>query len=165
MIRLHLILACAMVLPAAAWGDAPHVQVQPSHLQGPRPLAPQTQTAVIRDYLQSWQSLRAALDGNQTALLDTDFVGAARDKLKDTVEQQTKLGIHTRYQDRAHNIRIVFYSPDGLSIQLLDDVEYDQQLMRQGQVLTDQHVHTRYVVVLAPSEVRWEVRIFQAEPN
>jgi len=31
--------------------------------------------------------------------------------------------------------------------------------------LTTQHVRARYVAVLTPTEVRWKVRVFQAEPE
>jgi hypothetical protein len=31
--------------------------------------------------------------------------------------------------------------------------------------VTTQHVRARYVAVLTPTEVRWKVRVFQAEPE
>lgn len=163
MIRYVMLMSCLLVLSSALWAEPPSVQVEPPNLQGSRPLEKQTASAVIRDYLQSWQSLRSALDENQMALLDPDFVGIAHDKLADTIEEQAKMGIHTRYQDRAHDLQIVFYSPEGLSIQLVDNVEYDEQVLDHDKVLTTQHVQARYLVVLTPAEVRWRVRVFQAE--
>lgn len=160
-----LLLSCALAVSSAAFADQPQVHVEPPHLQGPLKLAQQTETAAIRDYLQSWQSLQTAFDQNQAALLDADFVGTAHDKLTSAIDEEAKLGIHTRYQDRTHNIQIVFYSPDGLSIQLLDTVDYDAQILKGGAVLTSQHVRSRYVVVLTPTQVRWAVRIFQEEPE
>ncbi len=109
------------------------VRVEPANLQGPRPLQEQTGTAAIRDYLQSWQSLSAALEQNRADLLDSDFVGTAKEKLTDTIQNQTALGIRTRYMDRAHDLQIIFYSPEGLSIELLDKVEYDVQVLAQEQ--------------------------------
>jgi hypothetical protein len=138
------------------------VRVEPPNLQGPRPLPEQTAKAAIRDYLQSWESLRAALEQNRPDLLDPAFVGAARDKLRTTVQQQAALGIQSRYEDRAHTIQIVFYSPEGLSIELTDNVEYDVQLLDHGGVKTTQHMNARYLIVLTPAEVRWRVRVFQA---
>jgi hypothetical protein len=138
------------------------VRVESPTLQGPRPLPEQTGTAAIRDYLQSWQSLKAALEQNRTDLLDPAFVGTAKDTLTATIEQQTALGIRTRYQDRSHDIKIVFYSPEGLSIELIDGVEYDVQILDHDGVKTTQHVSARYVIVLTPAEVRWRVRVFQA---
>jgi hypothetical protein len=146
-------------------GEQATVRVEPAHLQGPRPLEKQTEAAVIRDYLQAWQSLSNAFDQNRIDLLDRDFVGSAKDKLESTIQEQAKLGIHTRYQDRAHDLQIVFYSPEGLSIQLIDNVEYDVQVLDHDKVQTTQKVKTRYIAVLTPSEVRWRVRIFQSNPE
>ena len=164
MIRHMLAMSCALAVPLAGLADQqPSVRVQPPQLQGSRPIEKQTETAVIRDYLQSWKCLQTALDQNQAALLDANFVGTARDMLADTIGEQAKLGIHTRYQERAHDLQIVFYSPEGLSIQLLDTVEYEEQVLDKDKVLASKPVRERYLVVLTPSEVRWRVRIFQAD--
>ncbi len=157
--------SCALAVPMAIWADQPTVQVEPPDLQGSRAVESQTETAVIRDYLQSWQSLRSAMQQNRPELLDPDFAGTARDKLTDTIQEQAKLGLRTRYQDRSHHLQIVFYSPEGLSIQMMDTVEYDQQVLDHGKLLTTQHIHARYIVVMTPAEARWQVRIFQAEPK
>ena len=153
-------LACAAAHSAA--GQAT-VKVEPASVNGPRPLADQTAQAVVRDYLESWQGLSAAMDGNRADLLDADFVGAAKDKLAQTIHDQERAGIHTRYQDRSHDVQIVFYSPEGLSIELTDTVEYDVQLMDHDKPQGTQHVRARYLVVLTPSELRWRVRVLQAD--
>src|ERR1700674_382688 len=145
--------------------DQPSVRVEPTDSVGPRALEKQTETGVIRDYLQAWRSLSGALEQNRTELLDPNFVGAAKEKLADTIQEQAKLGIQTRYRDGTHDLQLVFYSPEGLSIQLVDTVEYDVQILDHGKVQTTQHVRARYVAVLTPTEVRWKVRIFQAEPE
>jgi hypothetical protein len=139
------------------------VKVQPPSVEGPRTLQEQTQQAVIRNYLQAWQSLTAAFDQNNPSLLDSDFVGNAREKFGQTIQEQAKLGIRTRYRDASHDLRIIFYSPEGLSIELTDDVEYDVQLLDQDKVQTTQRVRAHYIVVLTPAEVRWRVRVMQAE--
>lgn len=141
------------------------VQVDASKLEGPRVLAKQTERAAVRDYLQAWKSLSAAMNQNRVDLLDQDFVGIALDKLSATVRDQQRLGIRTAYQDLSHDVHLVFYSPEGLSIQLLDNVEYNVQLIDHDKVLTTQRAHARYVVVLTPSEVRWQVRIIQGDPQ
>ena len=141
----------------------PDVRVEPAHLQGPRELQPQTQSAVLRDYLQGWKTVNTAFDQNNPAVLDPDFVGTAHDKLADAIHQQAAAGIHSRYVDKSHDIQIVFYSPDGLSIQLIDNVQYDVQVLDHDKVQTTQQVSARYIVVLTPAEVRWRVRVFQAE--
>jgi hypothetical protein len=129
---------------------------------GPRTLEPQTKAAVVRDYLASWQSLNRALDENNATLLDSDFTGIAKEKLSETVEEQHKLGIRTRYQDRKHDISLLLYSPEGLSIELLDTVEYDVQLLDHDKLQATQHLRTQYLAVLTPTEVRWKVRILQS---
>ena len=155
--------ACTVFMAVSGCSSAQAtVRVEPANPQSPRPLPEQTQTAAIRDYLQSWQSLRAALEQNRSDLLDPAFVGTARDKLAEAIQQQAALGIRTRYQDSAHDIQIVFYSPEGLSIELTDRVEYDVQVLDHDRVNTIQHISARYVIVLTPAEVRWRVRVFQA---
>lgn len=154
--------AIGTAIPALA-GDQPAVRVEPPNLQGPRQLQEQTAKAAVQDYIDSWQTLSKALDANRPDLLDRDFIGYARDKLADTIKEQSHAGIHTRYHDRSHDVKILFYSPEGLSIELADTVEYDVQLLDHDKVVGNQQLHTKYIVVLTPTEVRWRVRIFQAQ--
>ena len=144
--------------------EQPTVRVD-ADAAGPRSLEAQTKTAVVRDYLLAWKSLGAALQENRADLLDASFVGVARDKLTDTVRSQQELGMKTRYREISHHLKIVFYSPEGLSVQLLDTVEYDVQIVDHDQVLATQRVRSPYVAVLTPTEVRWKVRVFQAQPD
>lgn len=143
--------------------DEPTVHVQEPHLQGPRELQDQTAKAVVRDYLDSWQSMGKALDQNRPDLLERDFVGAAKEKLVSTIKSQRAAGVHTSYRDRSHDVQILFYSPEGLSVELADDVTYDVEMSSGGKSVGTQQVKARYIVVLTPTEVRWRVRIFQAE--
>jgi hypothetical protein len=163
MIRTMLLLSAMTTTLSAYAADEPSVHVQQPHLQGPRELQETTARAVVQNYLDSWQSMRKALDQNRPDLLDRDFVGSAREKLAATINQQAAAGVRTTYRDRSHDVQILFYSPEGLSIQLADDVEYDVQLSSGAKSLGTQQVKTRYIVVLTPSEVRWRVRIFQGE--
>lgn len=139
------------------------VHVEPAHLTGPRELAEQTQQGAIRDYLESWKTMREALNENQPALLNQYFVGTAKDKLTQTIHEQAAQGIRTRYTDKAHDLQIVFYSPEGLSIELQDNVDYEVQVFDHDKSLSTQQVHARYIVVLTPAEVRWRVRVLQAD--
>jgi len=148
----------------ALGADRPAVRVEPSDSVGPRAVEAQTRSSVVRDYVSAWKGMSRALEKNNASLLDVDFLGTAKDKLADTVQDQRKLGLTTRYEDRKHNIAFAFYSPEGMSIQLVDSVEYDVQLLDHGQVIVKRHVRTRYLAVLTPTEVRWKVRIFQALP-
>src|SRR6202049_2571092 len=109
----RLLFVCSVLATLLVWGsDQPTVRVAPTNSVGPRTLEKQTETAVIRDYLQAWQSLSRALDQNRADLLNRDFVGTAKEKLADTIREQAKLGIQTRYQDGKHDIQLVFYSPE-----------------------------------------------------
>jgi len=161
-----LLIMCSLFTAIVALGsDHPAVRVAPTDSLGPRPLERQTETAVTRDYLQAWRSMSDALDQNRTDLLNQDFIGTAKEKLADTIREQANLGIHTRYRDGAHDLHLVFYSPEGLSIQLVDTVEYYMEVLDRDKVLAAQHVRARYVAVLTPTEIRWKVRVFQAEPE
>jgi hypothetical protein len=155
---------CASIIAASGMVAAqPEVTVDTSHLQGPRPLEEQTKSAAIRDYLECWQAMNEAFQQNQPGLLDEDFIGTVRDKLADAIGEQAKAGIQTHYQDRVHHIQFLFYSPEGLSIELIDDADYDVQVFDQGKPVSTVPAHARYIVVLTPAEVRWKVRVMQAD--
>lgn len=159
------VIACILGASGALAAAQAIVKVEPTTFQGPRPLAKQTESAVVQDYLDAWRSLGAALEQNRADLLNQDFLGNARDKLAQTIVEQAKLGIRTRYEERSHDIQIIFYSPEGLSIQLADNIEYDVQLFDRDKLLATQPFHARYIAVLTPAEVRWKVRVLQAEPQ
>lgn len=154
--------ALSASLPALA-GDQPAVRIEPPRVQGPRHLQAQTAKAAIQDYLDSWQSMSKALDQNRANLLDRDFIGAAREKLAATIKNQSAAGMHVLYHDQSHDVQVLFYSPEGLSIELADTVQYEIRLFDHDKPLGNQQVRARYIVVLTPSEVRWRVRIFQAQ--
>ncbi|SPE24217.1 conserved exported hypothetical protein [Candidatus Sulfotelmatomonas gaucii] len=165
MLRSLLVLCASFAAASGIGGAQADVQVSTAHLNAPRPLNDETRSAAIRDYLEAWQGMSEALAQNRTDLLDADFVGGARDRLANTVQNQAALGLSTRYQDRSHNIQVLFYSPEGLSIELADTAEYEVQVFDHGKQLTSQTETARYIVVLTPSEVRWRVRVFQAVPD
>lgn len=156
---------CALGMAAAVAFGQGAVQVEPTTFQGPRPLAQATATGVVRDYLEAWQSLSAALDANRADLLDQDFVGSAREKLAGTISRQAKQAIRTRCVARSHDVQIVFYSPEGLSVELADNVDYDVELLDHDKIVATEPIHARYIAVLTPSEVRWKVRVLQAVPR
>ncbi len=164
----RLAVGCAAALLAnltfapAAPADEPSVKVE-RQVQGSRVLEKSTEAEAIRDYLQAWESMGAALNTNQAALLDPGFVGTARDKLAEAIAEQVKAGVRTRYQAQSHDLQFVFYSPEGQSLELVDTVEYEQQVLAADKNLTTGRVRTRYLVVMTPAEVRWRVRVFQAD--
>jgi hypothetical protein len=159
-----LLIVCTVLAAGPGVGQAQAgVSVEPAHLQSPRPLEEQTQAAAIRAYLLAWQTMDNAFNRNDDSVLDRDFVGTARDQLAQAIQQEASLGLHARYRDRSHDIQVVFYSPEGLSIQITDNAEYDVQVLDHDKILTAQNVRSRFVVVLTPAEVRWRVRVLQAQ--
>lgn len=158
-LQISMILSAALTASVAA---QPLVHVDAAMPSSPRPIEQQTQQAVIRDYLESWKSLEAAFQQNHPDLLNADFVGGAKDILAGAINEQSSLGMHTRYQDISHNLRIVFYSPEGLSIELEDVVKYNMKVFDHGRLVTSRGINTRYLVVMTPSQLRWRVRVFQA---
>ena len=165
MTKLVLVVCSVLAMTFSLRADQRSVRVEPPNLQGPRQLNEETKAAVVRDYLEAWQSVGAALQQNRADLLNRDFIGTAKDRLSDTIHDQVTMGISTRYLDLSHDLQIVFYSPEGLSVQLVDNVEYEVQILDHGKAQTTQKMRARYVVVMTPAEVRWRVRIFQAEPE
>jgi len=163
MLKSIFLLPVLSIAVSAFGADQPTVRVEPTNLQGSRQLQEQTAKAVIQDYLDSWKTLSNALSQNRTDLLDRDFIGNAREKLATTIEGQSAAGVHSVYHDRSHEIKILFYSPEGLSIELADTVQYDVQLFDNAKSIGTQQVQARYIVVLTPTEVRWRVRIFQTQ--
>ena len=67
-------------------------------------------------------------------LLDADFVGTARDKLAGAIQEQARLGCAPAIRIVRTIFKIMFYSPDGLSVQLVDNVEYDVQILDHDKV-------------------------------
>ena len=105
------------------------------------------------------------MNSNQADLLEASFVGFAKDKLEQAIAEQKKLGIHTRYVDQGHKVDITFYSPEGLSVELLDTARYSLQVLDGDRVVHTEEVTARYVVLMTPTQVRWKVRVLQAVPG
>ena len=154
-----LILVPWLAIPGLA---QPNVRVDASMPSSPRPIESQTERAVVRDYLQSWKAMDSAFDQNRPDMLAQDFIGGAAEQLSGAIKDQSGLGIRTRYQDISHDIRFVFYSPEGMSIEFTDVVKFNVQVFDHGRLISSKVENARYLVVMTPSEVRWSIRIFQA---
>ncbi len=139
----------------------PTVKVAPMDSVGPRTVEKQTQVSVVRDYLRAWQTMEDALQANHPELLDGYFVGTAKEKLVGTIREQQTLGIQTTYGKQSHDIQVVFYSPEGLSIEIVDNAGYEVGVRDHGKVVGTQQVQTKYVAVLTPTESKWKVRVLQ----
>lgn len=139
----------------------PTVRVNASMPGSPRPLESQTESAAVKDYIQSWKAMDLAFEQSRTDILAQDFVGGAMEQLSHTIKEQTTLGIRTHYQDISHDIQFLFYSPEGMSIEFTDLVKVNVQVFDRGRLISSKIESTRYLVVMTPSEVRWSIRVFQ----
>ena len=153
-----MVLVPSLAIPAFA---QPNVKVDASMPTSPRPLEPQTKNATVRDYLQSWKAMDSAFYQNRPDILAQDFIGGAAEQLSQAIKDQSGLGIRTHYQDISHDIRFLFYSPEGMSIEFTDVVKFNVQVFDHGRLISSKVENTRYLVVMTPSEVRWSIRIFQ----
>ena len=161
-VALATILLCGGAPAETPAAETPSVHVAPMDAVGPRAVEEQTKSALIQDYLHAWQTMGTAFDQNRPDVLQPYFVGIARDQLSNTIRDQQALGIQTLYRDESHDIRVLFYSPEGLSIQLIDTVDLEVEVRDNGKTVGTQHVRTNYVVLLTPTESKWKVRIFQS---
>ena len=132
---------------------------------GPRGLEDVTKNAIARDYAAAWSTLAQALDQNNADLLNAHFTGFARDNFGQRVADQRRAGVHTRYRDLGHRANIVFYSPDGLGVQLLDEAQIEIQIFDGDNLVSNTKVDRHYIALLTPAEVSWKVRILQDVPT
>jgi hypothetical protein len=151
--------------PARAADDAlPRVELNADNAAG-RPVEDLTRKSVARDYAKAWRTLAAAMNENRAELVDGDFVGIEAERLASAIQQQAKAGLHTRYVDRGHKVEVLFYSPEGLSIQLLDTANLERQVLDGDKVVHSEQATRQYISIMTPTEVRWKVRVLQAEPQ
>ncbi len=155
--------ACPALLAQSA-PPLPAVQLTADRTAG-RPVEDLTKKSVARDYARAWRTMAEALEQNRAGILENDFVGIAQEKLASAVEEQAKAGLHRRYIDRGHKVDIVFYSPDGLSIELRDTAQMEIQVLDGNQVIHSEPVTLHCVSLMTPTEVRWKVRLLQAVPG
>jgi hypothetical protein len=131
---------------------------------GPRAVEPRTEQSLVRDYAAAWKSLADASESNTPALLNAYFAGAARTNFGRLVNDQQKIGTHIRYLNQVHNLKAVFYAPEGDVMQLQDSAEYQMQIVSGDKVIQDEHVVVQYIVLITPGADRWMVRQIQAVP-
>ncbi len=155
------LIAIAILVPMlAAAQELPSVQVNADSAAG-KPLEDLTRKAVTRDYAKAWNTMAKAMETNNADLIDGDFVGVAADKLTSGIKQQAKAGLRRRYVDRGHKVDVLFYSPDGTSMQLRDTAQLEIQLLDGDKVLHSDNVTRQYISLMTPTEVRWKVRVLQ----
>lgn len=151
----------ARLLAAAATGA---VQIDASHAQ-PRQVEDATIQHIQRDYGKAWQVLSQALSENRTEVLNGSFVGIAKDKLTQAVNEQKQEGLHRKYIDKGHKLEVVFYSVDGSALQLRDTAQVEIQLLDGDKVLHTENETLHYLALLTPTENSWQVRVLDGVPG
>lgn len=130
----------------------------------PRALESRTEQSLVRDYTAAWKSLAEASEKNAPELLNAYFVGQANTSFVRELKDQQKTNTHIRYLNQIHNLKAVFYAPEGDVMQLQDSAEYQMQVVSDDKVIHDEHVVVQYIVLMTPGADRWVVRQLQAVP-
>jgi hypothetical protein len=131
----------------------------------PRPIEQRTGETVTRDYAHAWQDLAECLDGNRTDVLNDYFTGTAKERLTQRITDQRKAGLRTLYLDHGHQVKAVFYSPDGGEMQLVDSAQIEVRVFEgQKQIYTANSTH-KYLVLMTPGADRWYVRSLESIPD
>ena len=164
LLTLALLVGFASRAAQAADANSPAVQLSAEGNAG-RPVEELTIKAVARDYAKAWHTLALALEQNRADLMANDFVGVAEEKFSAAVADQAKAGLRTRYVDRGHKVDVLFYSPEGLSIQLRDTAQLERQVLEGDKVIHSEQVTRHYIALMTPTEVRWKVRLLQEVPG
>ncbi len=141
-----------------------NVQLSADHA-GPREVEDTTEKAIVRDYGAAWQTMSKALEQNRPDLLGDVWVGVARNRLAQAIDQQKQSGVSVRYIDHGHKLDAVFYSPEGSALELHDTAQLERQVLDGGAIVDSQNVTEHYLVVMTPTSDHWQVRIFQSVPG
>jgi len=158
-VLLAALIAAATPVLAAETGFAVNLdtsQAQPRHVEET------TMTSVQRDYGHAWQTMAAAMEENNTGLLGSDFVGLAKEQLLQVISEQGKSGLKRRYIDHGHQVRVVFYSPDGSAMELHDTVRLEIQLLDGNKIVYSDQGTFHFLALMTPAENSWKVRLLES---
>lgn len=163
-----LLLACVTLIwhldrPVSA-ASLPRVTLNAESI-GPRPIEQRTGETVTRDYAHAWQDLAESVEGNRTDLLNDYFTGTAKERLMQRIMDQRKAGLRTRYVDRGHQVKALFYSPDGGEMQLVDQAQIEVQVFDGAEAIYTATRAQKYLVLMTPGADRWYVRSMESIPN
>lgn len=128
----------------------------------PRPIEQRTGETVTRDYAHAWQDLAECLDSNRTDLLNDYFTGSAKQRLTQRIADQRKTGLRTKYVDHGHQVKAVFYSPDGGEMQLVDQAQIELQVFDGQKMIYSANSTHKYLVLMTPGADRWYVRSLES---
>jgi hypothetical protein len=154
----------AIVIASATAQTTPEVNLT-IETATPRAVDPRTEHSIVRDYAAAWKTLDEASQANSPAALDAYFVGDANSMFHRAIAGQQSTGVKVRYLNQVHNLKAVFYAPEGDVMELQDTAEYQLQVVDDGKVIHDEHVVAQYVVLMTPAADRWVVRQLQSIPS
>ena len=152
-------LLIALFTPVRA-ADLPLVELNADNA-GPRELQDTTRASITKAYARAWEVMAQALGSNSAAKLDSAFIGTAREDLGRRIAGQKKNGLTTRVVDRGHKVDVLFYSPEGMSMQLRDTAQVEVQVLDGDHVVHSDTATRHYIVIMTPTEVTWKVRVLQ----
>ena len=158
------VLVLLLISSLSAADNSPQVSLDISK-SSPRSIEPLTQRALVRDYKFAWANLDSAMQSNSAGPLNGLFAGSAQDWLKDSVTNQQRSGLTSRYLNQRHKVDAVFYAPAGDVIELHDAAEYDLEIHDGAKTIHQEHTTVHYVVLMTPAADRWVIRQLQAVPQ
>jgi len=157
-----IVAGCVFVFLENTHADAkPSVQLNVNQAT-PREVDDVVQQVIARDYASAWQALASALNNNNVAGLNDNFVGFAQDKLTRRIHDQQQAGLRTHIIDRGHKVDAIFYSTDGAAIELRDTATLETQILEGGTVIHSDQSQVHYYVVMTGAEDRWKVRVMES---
>jgi hypothetical protein len=164
------LLALAVVSGLSGWCSGVAVAQGPPQVKlivetaGPRTVEPLTEQSIVRDYTAAWKTLAEASQKSSAGLLDSYFAGDAKAVFRRALSEQQTAGVRVRYLHQRHNLKALFYAPEGDVMELQDAAEYELQVLSGKEVIHDEHVTVQYIVLMTPAADRWVVRQLQAAP-
>lgn len=161
---LSLVASYEVSAPPVQAGSLPSVTLNAESI-GPRRIEQKTGETVTRDYAQAWQDLAESLEGNRPDLLNDHFTGGAKGRLTERISEQQKSGLRTRYVDHGHQVKAVFYSPDGGEMQLVDLAQIEVQVFDRQKMIYTASATSKYLVLMTPGADRWYVRSLETVPE
>ena len=157
-----IVAGCVLVFLESTHADAkPSVQLNVNQAT-PREVDDTVEQAIARDYASAWQALASALNNNNVAGLNDNFVGFAQDKLTRRIHEQQQAGLQTRIVDRGHKVDAIFYSTDGSAIELRDTATLETEILEGGTVIHSDQSQVHFYVILTGAEDRWKVRVMES---
>src|SRR5262249_23909366 len=89
----------------------------------PRTVESLTERSIARDYTAAWRTLAEASEKNAPGLLDAYFTGGAKSTLARGISEQKTSNTRARFLNQTHNLKAVFYAPEGDVMELQDAAE------------------------------------------